>query len=511
MKNRMLILVLFIIARLSVLAQHCQYCTASIVGINPISGTSKQTINGLYIFVVNEKGIQYNGLNSVVDPVPTYNEKISKTVLFWQNDSTKAPNKNDRKHFNFARNHYLFSSFWSISSSIPKDKLYIRIEDRDGNKNGGKFKTQVIPVSQLKLKLLCGYDDSYFKSDDYAPLTIELEAVKARDSTKIIKTANGFRFEFDPSPLANCPECEGCICKSIQVFNSLEQLVFERIFVENTLEDNYLGIDSIQVADYNFDGYPDFRIFSGFSKISKFYVYVPAKNKFEREPMLSRLANLSFNNEKQIAQGTIFDTIPHVKSGKHYNGSSFVNAYTLSGKNLVNVMIASQFWYNPWNGYYPPMDSNRVKRDHIDTCYYQYFDYEFSEINSSMLYKTKKEFGDYNFDGYEDFRTKKNENDERWDFFIYNNKKQSFEIDTLLSKMSITDFDFENKVFVGQITKHINELDTYTEGYKTVNGRIILYSKSTCHREFRFAEKVDYTISELKDGKWVETFIHGAE
>ncbi len=519
-----LTLIAFLVLFYSSFAQHCQYCSTSIVGIHPISGTSKQIINGLSIFVVNENGIQYNGLNSVVDPVPSDNKNIAKTVLFWQNDSTKSPSKNDSKHFNFAHNDYLFRAFWSHSSPKEKDKLYIRIEDRDGNKNGGKFKTQVIPVSQLKLKLLCGYDHAYFKSDDYAPLTLELEVEISRDTSKMIKIANGFRFEFDPSPLSNCPECKGCICKSLQVFNSLEQVIFERVFVEKTLEKNYHGVDSIQVADYNFDGYPDFKLFSGFSKINEFYVYVPARNKFEYEPLLSRLANLSFNNEKQIAQGTIFDTIPHVKKGKIYNERSFVNVYTLSGKNLINVMVTSQSWYNPWNGYYPPLDSNGVKRDHIDTAYYHYLGFELRNIDTKVLFADSKVMGDfkfsmeinlhgsksrqyldtytqdfmvtrlsdeklvytssiklskvtidnpsicterlevadYNFDGYPDFRVC--QYSPQYVYMVFDKDKNTFVEDPLLNQMDGIEFDFTNK-----IAKANKIITNFKKGGNTMN------------------------------------------
>lgn len=510
MRNRMFIFSLLLIVRLCCFAQHCRYCTTHIVGINPISGISKKTINGLYIYVVNENGIQYNGLNSIVDSVPINNKNISKTVLFWQNDSVLSIINNDKKHFNFAASHYLFHSFWHYSQK-DISTVFIKIEDRDGGKNGGKFKTKVIQASELREMGLCGYDYPNFDRKAYMPLTVELEMMNPRDSTKVIKTANNFRFEFDRNPLVNCPENLGCECKTLQVFNSLEQLVFEHVFIENVLEKKYLGIDSIQVADYNFDDYLDVRLFRGFSKIQEFYVYVPSKKTFEREPLLSRIANLMFDSKKLIARGFIFDTIPHTRKGKAYTKNSFSNAYTISGKNLVNVMITSQLWHNPWNGYYPPVDSNGVKRDHIDTVYYQYLNYELKEINSSIEYKTNKEFGDYNFDGRKDFRTKRNENDERSDFFIYNSKKQSFELDTLLSKMTSSYFDFKNKVFVGQITKQITELDTYSEGYKTVNGKIILYSTSSCHRKVRYAERVDCNISELKNGKWVETFIQGAE
>lgn len=1072
MKKKIFILSLLIFTRSLCFAQHCQNCSTSIVGILPISGTSKQIINGLYIYVVNERGIQYNGLNSIVDPVPTDNKEISKTVLFWQNDSTKSPSKNDRKHFSFAHNDYLFRAFWSLYSQKEKDKLFIRIEDRDGNKNGGKFRTQVIPVSQFKLKLLCGYDDSYFKSDDYAPLTIELEPVKARDSTKTIKTANGFRFEFDLYPRVNCPECHGCICKSLQVFNSLELLVFERVFVENTLEKNYHGVDSIQVADYNFDGYPDFRVcqyspkyrykvfdnekntfvdepllnqmndveFDFTNKIAKaykiianykkgvsamnpnadrteeyyhymllgkgfkyvqeyitisfyknnqqsykkeanyyfysqykltsvsetefkktlnpssakeynvppfifkldknaidvaipsekgayayqvevlkakntnvifsrtfhgnklkspficsdslqiadfnfdgypdfrvcalgsnhiYYVYYKKNNTFIEEKRLSELINVVFDyNMKQVTgnknivnydMGVHTRTIkvslsadelskhkstddnnvqqpepvvvpnttipkkdsvvvltpkkdsiinkqpekqfikqwknyqfklifnpPDIKpspvygsyvkvlevkdlkrdsliysrlmrgdkykekaictdslliddynfdgypdyitcddyEGKRFNyhlydskKNNFVKDNLLSG--LINVQLfpdsfklvgfraAGSIMQDVWmigkgfpmvkifskiigddlvehnkvntyiykegrlievntpmpykvyskikDGYrfqleFNPDDlkissevgsyvkrlriykvepnksegkvfetnlfGNELKetieqRDSFEITHYNFDDIPDVKFNNSFIPgqsvyylsaldgykdpifyneqnlsnlqqikrfedgkklsatytdktdfntvsfygkyldtmvvvkqnlstlaitqtitylnklgklqpipnikalepkpKTKKEFGDYNFDGYEDFRTKKSENDERWDFFIFSSKRQSFELDTLLSKMTSTYFDFENKVFSGQITKQITELDTYSEGYKTVNGKIILYSISSCHRRYRFAEKVDCNISELKGGKWVETFVPGAE
>lgn len=397
MRNRMFIFSLLLIVRLCCFAQHCRYCTTHIVGINPISAISKKPINGLYIYVVNENGIQYNGLNSIVDPVSTNNENISKTVLFWQNDSVLSPINNDKKHFNFAASHYLFHTFWHYSQK-DISKVFIKIEDRDGGKNGGKFKTKVIQASELREMGLCGYDYPNFDRTAYMPLTVELEMMNPRDSTKVIKTANNFRFEFDISPLINCPECEGCVCKTLQVFNSLEQLVFEHVYIEKTLENNYLGIDSIQVADYTFDDYPDIRIFKRYSKIHEFYVYVPSKKTFEREPLLSRIANVMFDNEKHIVRGFIFDTIPHAKKGKAYNKNCFSNAYTISGKNLVNVMITSKFWYNPWNAYYPPLDSNGVKRDHIDTVYYQYMNYELKEINSIMTYSATKTVGDFKFD-----------------------------------------------------------------------------------------------------------------
>ncbi len=487
------------------IAQHCQYCTTSIVGINPISAMSKKTISGLCIYVVNENGIQYNGLNSIVDPVPTNNENISKTVLFWQNDSTKSPKKNEGKHFNFAHNHYLFRAFWSHSSSKEKDKLYIRIEDRDGKKNGGKFKTKVIPVSQLKLKLLCGYEGSYFKSDDYAPLLVELEAESKRDSSKTIKQSGSFRFEFDPSPLTNCPLCEGCICKSIQIYNGIEKLIFNRVFTGNSLSYSEENIDSIQVADYNFDGYPDFRIFYGFYKFHTYFIYNSTSKTYEEHPLLSSLILMHFDFEKKNAKGSRIDTKPFNEKSKFKVNGSYFNTFSFSGENLKDVCVTTSYYYNPWSGISVDKQSE-LSMHQADTSYYTYINRVMKLQECSVVYskgktsgnfkftlelryyntKDNPQFGkyireikvkatehdsviyalteeiksqnvlskyycidsldvaDYNFDGYPDFRMCKNSS--QYTYMIFDKGKNTFIKEPLLNQMDDIEFDFTNKV-----------------------------------------------------------------
>lgn len=387
----------YLLIQIHCAAQHCQYCTTAIVGIHPISALSKKTINGLYIYVVNESGIQYNGLNSIVDPTPTDNETISKTVLFWQNDSVKSHKNNTKKHFTFSKNHYLFRSFWTYSSQKDKSKLYIKIEDRDGEENGGKFKTQVIPVSELKQKSMCGYDYPNFNSDDYAPLTIELETVKARDSTKVIRTVNNFRFEFDPSPLANCPECNGCICKSLQVSNGLGQVIFERIFMEETLRDNYVGVDSIQVADYNFDGYPDFRIITNNKVLHQYYVYDSKKKTFTEEPLLSRLTELQFDFNNKAANGILVDSSP-TPSDVSSVSETYLTAYKLSGGSLVDVRIIRKFWYSSSSIDSSDQNLKVIRNNKIDTSYYSYRNFALEKKTNAVIYSTAKTVGDFKFD-----------------------------------------------------------------------------------------------------------------
>ncbi|MDX2173203.1 MAG: hypothetical protein SFY56_08790 [Bacteroidota bacterium] len=506
MKKKIFILSLLIFTRLFCFAQHCQYCSASVVGIHPISGKSKQIINGLYIYVVNERGIQYNGLNSIVDPVPTDNKNISKTVLFWQNDSTRLPSKNDGMHFRFAHNHYLFRSFWSHSSPKEKDKLYVRIEDRDGKKNGGKFKTQVIPVSQLKLKSLCGYDDSYFKSEDYAPLTLELELDNGKDSTKTIKTANGFRFEFDPSPLSNCPECDGCICKSLQVFNNLEQIVFERVFVENTLAENYHGVDSIQVADYNFDGYPDFRI----CQYSPQYVYMvfdKEKNTFVNEPLLNQMDDIEFDFANKTAKANkIITALKKGASAMNPNSdrTEEYHNYMLSGKGFnyvqeyitISTFKSNQQSYKKEANYYfysqyklKSVSESEFKKTLNPSSAKEYdvtpfifkldkhplgvkipsengaYAYRIEVLNvknSNVIFsktfhgnKLKSPFvcsdslqiADFNFDGYPDFRVCALGSNHT--YYVYYKKKGTFIEEKRLSELFNVKFDYTQKIVTG--------------------------------------------------------------
>lgn len=52
----------------------------------------------------------------------------------------------------------------------------------------------------------------------------------------------------------------------------------------------------------------------------------------------------------------------------------------------------------------------------------------------------RKEFGDYNFDSLEDFRMTNINDTTRFNYYLFNQKIQGFEFDSLLSKMKYTQF-----------------------------------------------------------------------
>jgi hypothetical protein len=309
-----------------------------------------------------------------------------------------------------------------------------------------------------------------------------------------IKDGYRFRLEFNPAEIKISQEL-GSYVKRLHIYkiepNKSEGKVFETSLFANELKETAFQRDSFEITNYNFDAIPDVRFNNSFNPgQSIYYLSSIDRNEdeiFYNEYNLSNLQQMKRFDDRKKLNGTYTDNTD-------FNTVNFYGKYldtmVVVKQNLNTLAITQTITYLNKLGKLKPIPNIKALEPKP---------------------KTKKEFGDYNFDGYEDFRTKKTENDERWDFFIYNNKKQAFEIDTLLSKMTMSEFDFENKFFIGQILTRLDDLGYYTEGYKTVNGKIILYSTSTCNMRSQFAEGADCTISELKDGKWVETFVHGAE
>lgn len=389
----LLMYVIFQLLNTSFKAQHCQYCNTDLVAICPVSSIDQKLINGLRIFLVDENGIQYPWLSSILDVNPKDNTTISERMLFWQNDLTKSENKNNKKHFSFAGNHYIFNPFWNQKST---DKIYVKIEDIDGRRNGGDFCSMVVPISLLQQKKLCGYGYDYYKTDDYAPLKLTLYPKNKRDSTKVIKQSGNFRFEFDKSPLTNCPECHGCECKLIEVYNGIEQKIFEHVFIGNSLSYNEENLDSIQVADYNFDSYPDFRLFNGHNKFNTYYIYNPGINKFEEHPILSALILIQFDYKTKTAKGSRINTKPFNEKSNLSGGGSYNNVFIFTGENLKDVMVLSYPYLNTWNGYSKKEDS-LVSTTPADTSYYIYNNKTLYLREYKNLYTSTKELGGFKF------------------------------------------------------------------------------------------------------------------
>lgn len=322
------------------------------------------------------------------------------------------------------------------------------------------------------------------------------------------KKSKGFLFEMNIEPMSPCPSSKGCICKKIYVYGPDHLLVFEKLFIGNENAFSNENIDSFQVGDYNFDNYPDFKLFNSYLKYQEVYVYDSSRKTYIREPLLSRMVNLVYDDKKLSAVGFIFDTIPHSRIGKFSHRNSYTNSYKLSGKNLTHVLISSTMFYNPWNGYNEKYDINI-----IDTSLFVYRNQKLISVSDFYGFADSQRFyGDYNFDGFEDFR-QKNDTLFTWDVFIYNTINETYTLDTLLSKLQMFNYNSLAKQLEGSYTVKIDNLTkkTYYYYWSKTDSKMILYKTMTCKHKFYQSERIDCVVLTLIDGKWVETKILGAE
>ena len=140
-------------------AQHCGYDIAGIIVINIHKKYDKKNIKNLKITLLDS-------LNKVVMTKfwrkDNNNEMhfVNDTLKFWQNPiKTYKLKINPINHsdirFPFAKENYLLV----YSNDFKINTFKIKIEDIDGKKNQGKFKTIIVQPKQIKVYPLCGKYD----------------------------------------------------------------------------------------------------------------------------------------------------------------------------------------------------------------------------------------------------------------------------------------------------------------------------------------------------------------
>lgn len=494
-------------------AQHCGYDHTAIIGVRPIQSDS-QIIHGLRITLVDALGKPIMVSKSIYKR-NQYVSSYKDTAEFWRNPNpTKQDHmsirEEEKRHFMQAGQDYIILT--GFFGRIEKGR-YVKIEDIDGAANGGFFETKLIYIRPEQIQSLCGYPNRpRFSKDEYLPAIVILEKQAPRGNFKDTRFWNGYKMEFDRNPLVNCPECKGCYCQLLQVFDTVNALIYQEVLMGNDWEDSKENkIDSIQFEDYNFDGFPDLRFFNPRLKFQNIMLFNEEafKNKYKIyhvEPLLSRMMLLELNKKEHVLSGAIIDTVPHsLKRNK--TGVNYWNQYQMSGKHLSNVRVISSYNYILWNGYQPQFHDSfsGIK----DTGYFEYKNFELvrqNKVESKIIYQTSKtnknikfelsifeikardlsqldafsreikiynmqngklcflnsakakkrnffkdsiETGDYNFDGFTDIRICDTEFP--CQYFIYDAAKDSFIQDAFLSKMDDIEFHFKSKVFIGDL------------------------------------------------------------
>jgi len=678
--------VFFMVATLMcnvVMSQHCGYDHSALIGIRPMHKDG-QIINGLRITLVDAQGKPVIVSKSIYKRdkyVSSYND----TAEFWRNpiptkEDHMSIREEEKRHFLQAGQDYII-----ITGSYGRNEKgrYVRIEDIDGEANGGYFNTKIIFVKPEHIQALCGYPNERPFNQDYKPLIVSLDKYKDKSQFITTKTLNGFTFMYDKSPLAPCPECKGCYCQLFMVYAPDRSILFNQLFTFQEQTEKLLPqIDSFQVGDYNFDGYPDFRVCSNSAPGKHiYYIYHKKRNTYLIEKTLTELNGLNFDfinktakghterkefmgypwnaphqyymetlqfegnrlenltvtttvyggstyisekckyiNQKRIYEGDSiglelqkknllikevgpfkfemeFNPEEYKTSGEKgaylkilniYKGERTVGHFEMHGnylsevphwldsleiadfnfdgypdirmynsnmgnssyvyllfnadkdvqqfyqETLFSLAVETEFIPNQkiWKGKIVESNLTRylfLKNDTL-TITIQDNDLTKPPFIEESIYKNgnrkglrsaygklepdvKKEYGDYNFDGYEDFRQQSKKSPYYWDVFIYNSAKESFEKDTLMSKFMVFNYNKQQKKLDGYYRITLDETSWQTKYYQWsfTDKKMMLYQEQVCYSKSPRSENYRCVTSRLVDGKWIDTETFGAE
>lgn len=247
--------------------------------------------------------------------------------------------------------------------------------------------------------------------------------------------------------------------------------------------------DSLEIADYNFDGYPDIRIYNSILNNGSYnyFVFNPSQGvgAFYVESLFSSLRESEFIPQQKILKGKIVEPTQTLYV--------FLKNDTLT--------ISKQ-------------DRDLSKPPFIEESIYKYGERRGLRAAYSQLDPVLKvEYGDYNFDGHEDFRKQSEASPFYWDVFIYNPKSSAYDKDSLLSTMDVFDYNRLDKTLY--CYSHIRPYETTRQTlyyrWSFSDRKMMLYMEKICYAKSPMSESTRCIVRELINGKWVETEQFGAE
>lgn len=547
-------------------AQHCQYDVTALIGVVPVSSADSQIIDHMRITLVDMKGTPVMHQHEIYAG-KTYVRSEQDTMEFWRNP---APNKDtehrssnrESRHFSHVANHYILLV---SSQQNTEGKYLIKIEDTDGIANGGLFETRYVPVHKENLQRLCNYyePNSPHNTRNYFPIHVALtlnttgiskgndtepkkdtsllpelkpEPVKKNDKTDIIytRTVGDFRFEVILNPAGvQVPAEKGSYARKISVYRNAEsKAFFEHIAYGNRLKDPSSCHDSIEVADFDFDELPDFRICSkALQGTHLYFLNRPAHKTFVSDGLLGSLNQVTIDRSAHRITG--FRSV-----------SSQIEKYELSGKNLEYVSIETEVpgstsSYSNTNKYIykdgtltllPPkafdtrvisktvepfrftleLNPNGLSPDAGKGLYDKMLRI-YDAMNGTLVFQVQLsgnrnredslqynclDISDYNFDGMPDIRIYDSKNGNRHVYFLSDREDPSFYQHRILSNLSHTLIDTIHHRISGELINDY-EVCEYTF-YGTGLDTLLLKKRNPVTEEYTSIMKFHCTRDALK-------------
>jgi hypothetical protein len=401
---------------------------------------------------------------------------------------------------------------------IGKDKLhkwnyhtipYKRVSSQEFVFDISPVHWSLLEVNKNKTDLDYSISKQLFRTDTGQ---IQAKIMRTYNQNLQVKNSNGYTFTYNKSPLTNCPECHGCYCYLFTVLDSDSNMLFNQVFQFQENNIFYTPADSFEVADYNFDGVPDFRFCIDSLKHS-YFVYDQKNKQYVPEPLLNQFDHIEFYYDAKtlIADKLIFSLSDSLKqpNGIINRTIDSQSRYVLSGKGLSHAKENhKKFIHTP--------DGIRAENE---TNYYRYSNFQLipiSEVeynecakkliinevikfstpfkfvlsknipdielpaekgyyaNKISVYDTKTDtliytivtvgnylkqslscpdslqVADYNFDGFPDIRICNNSVKDKHMYYLYSPDKSTFILERTLTELHSLTFDFELKIAKGK-------------------------------------------------------------
>ena len=135
-------------------AQYCGYDFTSYLVLNVHEEGVNQNIKGLKITLVDLDGTTVINTNNQYS-WNNDNKSLQFSFNYQIEDETTSVKtyklKKERWFFPYAKDNY----FLSVVNTFPADQVKVKIEDIDGNENGGLFETQIVDIGYFDLFVLC--------------------------------------------------------------------------------------------------------------------------------------------------------------------------------------------------------------------------------------------------------------------------------------------------------------------------------------------------------------------
>jgi hypothetical protein len=190
---------------------------------------------------------------------------------------------------------------------------------------------------------------------------------------------DGFRFEL--SNLSNL-NTDSSVTKQVEVFNAQNQSIFKESFIGLLNKFSPSNILQMDVYDFDFDGFPDFRLIPIYSENypNQYYTFDKKDGTFHLNCLLSSISNIKFYSYKKELIGFSHGNLSFITEKKSENIPQFDFTHHkifCTGMGLKTVKIESKLWLNPWNGPYSndiiEIEKNKyVQKFNYENCVFDY-------------------------------------------------------------------------------------------------------------------------------------------